>query len=98
MYIWQTIQEQHTNHCFILIFTISLTCVQYYYFFFIGVAEPRLKKDEWGYETDIPGLVSRVQRPFEFLGLYGTHHGACRRHDIPAKMVSVIFINYEIEF
>ncbi|XP_075228919.1 protein zer-1 homolog [Lycorma delicatula] len=53
-----------------------------------GVAEPRLKKEEWGYETDIPGLISRVQRPFEFLGLYGTHFGACRRHDIPAKLIS----------
>lgn len=53
-----------------------------------GVAEPRLKKDEWGYETDIPGLSSRVQRPFEFLGLYGTHYGACRRHDIPARLIS----------
>nr|CAD7454216.1 unnamed protein product [Timema tahoe] len=35
--------------------------------------------------TDIPGLSSRVNNPFDFLGLYGTHHGACRRHDIPAK-------------
>lgn len=37
---------------------------------------------------DIPGLVSRVNNPLEFLGLYGTHHGACKRHDIPAKVVS----------
>ncbi|XP_037299962.1 protein zer-1 homolog isoform X2 [Manduca sexta] len=37
---------------------------------------------------DIPGLVSRVDRPLEFLGLYGTHHGACKRHDIPAKVIS----------
>ncbi|KAJ0183881.1 hypothetical protein K1T71_000304 [Dendrolimus kikuchii] len=37
---------------------------------------------------DIPGLVTRVNRPLEFLGLYGTHHGACKRHDIPAKMIS----------
>ncbi|XP_028172761.1 protein zer-1 homolog isoform X1 [Ostrinia furnacalis] len=37
---------------------------------------------------DIPGLVSRVDRPLEFLGLYGTQHGACKRHDIPAKMIS----------
>lgn len=37
---------------------------------------------------DIPGLVSRVDNPLEFLGLYGTHHGACKRHDIPAKVVS----------
>lgn len=42
---------------------------------------------------DIPGLVSRVDRPLEFLGLYGTHHGACKRHDIPAKVVSSAFIN-----
>lgn len=41
---------------------------------------------------DIPGLVSRVNNPLEFLGLYGTHHGACKRHDIPAKIVS-IFVN-----
>ena len=39
-------------------------------------------------QTDIPGLASRVNRPLEFLGLYGTMHGACRRHDIPAKLVS----------
>ncbi|XP_053624950.1 protein zer-1 homolog [Plodia interpunctella] len=37
---------------------------------------------------DIPGLVSRVNRPLEFLGLYGTLHGACKRHDIPAKVIS----------
>lgn len=37
---------------------------------------------------DIPGLVSRVNRPLQFLGLYGTHHGACKRHDIPAKVIS----------
>ncbi|XP_045784158.1 protein zer-1 homolog isoform X2 [Maniola jurtina] len=37
---------------------------------------------------DIPGLESRVNNPLEFLGLYGTHHGACQRHDIPAKVIS----------
>lgn len=42
---------------------------------------------------DIPGLVSRVNRPLEFLGLYGTHHGACKRHDIPAKIV-IFFISF----
>lgn len=41
---------------------------------------------------DIPGLVSRVNSPLEFLGLYGTHHGACKRHDIPAKVVRFIYI------
>jgi len=45
-----------------------------------GVAETKY--------TDIPGLDSRVDNPLEFLGLYGTQHGACRRHDIPAKMIS----------
>jgi Zyg-11 family protein len=39
--------------------------------------------------TDIPGLSARVGRPLEFLGLYGTQHGACHRHDIPAKRVSL---------
>lgn len=38
--------------------------------------------------SDIPGLNSRVLNPFEFLGLYGTQHSACRRHDIPAKLIS----------
>ncbi|XP_048488430.1 protein zer-1 homolog [Plutella xylostella] len=37
---------------------------------------------------DIPGLISRVNNPLHFLGLYGTHHGACKRHDIPAKVIS----------
>lgn len=51
-----------------------------------GVAEQKLGSTTVG--TDIPGLVSRVNRPLEFLGLYGTSHGACRRHDIPAKRIS----------
>lgn len=38
--------------------------------------------------TDIPGLVSRTQRPLQFLGLYHTAHWACKRHDIPAIEVS----------
>ncbi|KAI5735659.1 hypothetical protein M8J77_021082 [Diaphorina citri] len=38
--------------------------------------------------TDIPGLASRVDRPLEFLGLYGTKHGASHRHDIPALRVA----------
>lgn len=41
-----------------------------------------------GKNSDIPGLVSRVDRPLEFLGLYNTAHSACRRHDIPAISVS----------
>lgn len=41
---------------------------------------------------DIPGLASRVDNPLQFLGLYGTAHGACRRHDIPAKVVRVYLV------
>ncbi|XP_012262910.2 protein zer-1 homolog [Athalia rosae] len=37
---------------------------------------------------DIPGLTSRVNKPLQFLGLYGTAHGACRRRDIPAKVIA----------
>ena len=40
---------------------------------------------------DIQGLASRVRKPLQFLGLYGTHHGACRRHDIPASVASLFF-------
>lgn len=42
--------------------------------------------------SDIPGLASRIHTPLQFLGLYGTAHGACRRHDIPAKVVSSCYI------
>ncbi|XP_014244618.1 protein zer-1 homolog [Cimex lectularius] len=51
-----------------------------------GVAEQKFSLEKS--RTDIPGLASRVDRPLEFLGLYGTLHGACRRHDIPAKHIS----------
>lgn len=43
--------------------------------------------------SDIPGLASRIHKPLQFLGLYGTSYGACRRHDIPAKVVSCTLIN-----
>lgn len=39
--------------------------------------------------SDIPGLMSRVNNPLKFLGLYNTLHSACRRFDIPAIMVSL---------
>ncbi|KAJ8959490.1 hypothetical protein NQ318_022187 [Aromia moschata] len=41
-----------------------------------------------GYVSDIPGLSSRVNNPFQFLGLYETSHDACLRHDIPAKLIA----------
>lgn len=41
-----------------------------------------------GVRCDIPGLSSRVKNPLNFLGLYGTQHAACRRHDIPALIIS----------
>lgn len=37
--------------------------------------------------SDIPGLISRVNNPLQFLGLYGAAHAACRRYDIPALTV-----------
>lgn len=42
--------------------------------------------------SDIPGLMSRVNNPLQFLGLYNTTHSACRRFEIPALMVSVVDI------
>lgn len=50
-----------------------------------GVAET-----EKAQGSDIPGLISRIHNPFNFLGLYETHHDACLRHDIPAKLVSLL--------
>lgn len=47
---------------------------------------------------DIPGLVSRVDNPLEFLGLYGTHHGACKRHDVPAKIVSILLSIHTLSY
>lgn len=41
-----------------------------------------------GCTSDIPGLSSRANNPFQYLGLYETSHNACFRHDIPAKLVS----------
>lgn len=54
-----------------------------------GVAEISPGKNRVVPASDIPGLSSRVLNPFQFLGLYGTSHGACQRHDIPAKMVCI---------
>jgi hypothetical protein len=51
-----------------------------------------------GKKSDIPGLEYRVDNPLEFLGLYGTKHGACHRKNIPAKRVLFIYhiINFNI--
>ncbi|CAG9832003.1 unnamed protein product [Diabrotica balteata] len=40
-----------------------------------------------GTMCDIPGLSSRANNPFQYLGLYETSHDACLRHDIPAKLI-----------
>lgn len=37
---------------------------------------------------DIPGLASRINRPLQFLGLYETTDEACRRRNIPAKLIA----------
>jgi len=56
-----------------------------------GVAErpvdTNIEDTNFGQLSDIPGLASRINKPLQFLGLYGTAYGACRRHDIPAKVV-----------
>ena len=39
-------------------------------------------------QCDIPGLMSRVDRPLNFLGLYKTSNDACYRAHIPALVVS----------
>lgn len=47
---------------------------------------------------DIPGLRCRINNPLEFLGLYNTHHDACHRNHIPAKVVSYLwFPNHLID-
>lgn len=53
-----------------------------------SVAENREFQNCTQIATDIPGLSSRVHKPFQFLGLYDAQHDACLRHDIPAKLVS----------
>jgi len=53
----------------------------------IGTAEQSMCESLSGRKSDIPGLEYRVDNPLEFLGLYHTQHNACRRHDIPAKIV-----------
>lgn len=52
-----------------------------------GVADPNECGDR-DIKCDIPGLTSRVGNPLHFLGLYETHHDACLRHDIPAKLIA----------
>ena len=48
-------------------------------FFFLGSGIVR---------CDIPGLVSRVEKPLDFLGLYKTEHEASLRAHIPAREIS----------
>lgn len=50
-----------------------------------GVA---MKTNNTASSSDIPGLVSRADRPLEFLGLYYTAHSACKWHDIPALKIA----------
>ncbi|KAK0181470.1 hypothetical protein PV327_003754 [Microctonus hyperodae] len=54
-----------------------------------GVAERPFDGSNKNYGLcDIQGLACRVNNPLQFLGLYGTRDGACRRHDIPAKVIA----------
>ncbi|VVC39427.1 Hypothetical protein CINCED_3A020042 [Cinara cedri] len=61
-----------------------------------GTAEQSLCESFSDKKSDIPGLESRVDNPLEFLGLYHTMHNACRRHDIPAKIISGDANEYQI--
>lgn len=61
-----------------------------------GVAERPFEGPNKNYGLcDIQGLACRVNNPLQFLGLYGTRDGACRRHDIPAKVVSFKFYEFQ---
>lgn len=55
-----------------------------------GVIQRSLDKKNYFFDqlSDIPGLASRVKNPLQFLGLYGTSHQACTRHDIPALVIA----------
>lgn len=55
-----------------------------------GTGVAQFKAHDAFRNSDIPGLISRVNNPLQFLGLYNTAHSACRRHDIPAIRVSTI--------
>ena len=39
-------------------------------------------------QCDIAGLVSRVENPLQFLGLYKTHNEASGRQHVPAQVIS----------
>ena len=45
------------------------------------------RADDMMVGCDIPGLVSRVKTPLDFLGLYKSSYEACCRVHIPAKKV-----------
>ena len=53
-------------------------------------------EDETGVRCDIPGLISRVDKPLDFLGLYKTEHDASLRAHIPAKEISGIIFDREL--
>lgn len=64
-----------------------MLCIYHVFIIIIGTAEQSMCESLSGRKSDIPGLECRVDNPLEFLGLYHTQYNACRRHDIPAKIV-----------
>lgn len=54
----------------------------------IQTVEHSFYSDMYNNLCDIPGLISRVDRPLQFLGLYGANDAPCRRRNIPAKLVN----------
>lgn len=61
-----------------------------------GVAQHTKEKDQSVRGSDIPGLISRANKPLQFLGLYNAAHSACRRYDIPALTVSTKIYDFVI--
>ncbi|XP_063698293.1 protein zer-1 homolog [Culicoides brevitarsis] len=53
-----------------------------------GVAQQTKGEDHNMRGSDIPGLISRANKPLQFLGLYNAAHSACRRFDIPARIIA----------
>lgn len=54
----------------------------------IQTVEHSFYSDMYNNLCDIPGLISRVDRPLQFLGLYGANDAPCRRRNIPAKLIA----------
>lgn len=71
---------------------LSSTIYLCQFIIFVGNVQREFFDETQEYHSDIPGLISRVKNPLEFLGLYDTRNSACKRHDIPAIKVKFLQI------